>query len=230
LQGLRVPNSFIDDNNLQGSLDARYFRGSGTSEAAAIISGAVALVVQKYPKMSPGQVKAFLKANAFSLAAASPLAQGNGELNLGAMLIMNPPSKYTQKFHPASGTGSLEVARGQDHITRDGVVLTGEKDIFGKTFNSTAMGKAEALANSWSGGMWNGSTWTGNSWSGSSWSASSWSGNSWSGSSWSASSWSGNSWSGSSWSGSSWSGNSWSGSSWSGNSWSSDTWMGASWD
>jgi serine protease AprX len=230
LQGLRVPNSYIDATNPTGSLDNRYFRGSGTSESAAIASGAVALVLQKYPKMTPDQVKAFFSANAFSLTGPSPLAQGSGELNLTKMLVASPPSKYTQKFHLGTGTGSLEAARGQDHLTRDGVVLTGEQDIFGQPFNAAAMAKLEASGSSWSGGKWNGSSWSGNSWSGSSWSSSIWTGNSWSGSSWSASSWSANSWSGNSWSGSSWSGNSWSGSSWSGNSWSSDAWMGASWD
>jgi serine protease AprX len=229
LQGLRVPNSYIDATNPTGSIDDRYFRGSGTSEAAAITSGAVALVLQKYPQMTPDQVKAFFKANAFSLTGASPLAQGSGELNLTAMLAAGTPSKYTQKFHSSTGTGSLEAARGEDHLTRDGVVLSGEQDIFGMPFSSPAMAKLEASANSWSDGDWNGSSWSGNSWSGSSWSGTTWSGNSWSGSSWSASSWSGNSWSASSWSASSWSGSSWSGSSWSGNSWSSDSWMGATW-
>jgi serine protease AprX len=179
--------------------------------------------------MTPDQIKAFLKNNAFSLSGPSPLAQGSGELDLTAMLVAGPPSKYTQKFHSGSGTGSLEVARGQDHLTRDGVVLSGEQDIFGQPFSADAMAKLEASASSWSGGDWNGSTWSGNSWSGNSWSGTTWSANSWSGSSWSASSWSGNSWSASSWSASSWSGSSWSGSSWSGNSWSSDSWMGATW-
>jgi serine protease AprX len=229
LQGLLVPNSFIDAANPQAEFGDRYFRGTGTSQAAAIASGAVALVLQKYPKMTPDQVKAFFKANAIALEGPSPLSQGSGEIDLKSMLAASPPSKYTQKFHSSTGTGSLEVARGLDHLTRDGVVLAGEQDIFGQPFNSTAMAKLEASASSWSGGTWNGSTWSGSSWSGSNWSASSWSGSSWSGSSWSASSWSANSWSGSSWSTNSWSGSSWSGNSWSGNSWSSDVWMGASW-
>jgi serine protease AprX len=224
-----VPNSYIDANNPNGAIDDRYFRGTGTSEAAAITSGAVALVLQKYPKMTPDQVKAFFKADAFDLVGPSPLSQGAGEIDLAAMLNDGPPSKYTQKFHPASGTGSLEAARGQDHLTRDGVVLSGEQDIFGKSFGSAEMAKLEAAGSSWSGGNWNSSSWSGNSWSGSSWLGTSWTASSWSGSSWSGNSWSGNSWSGSSWSGNSWSGNSWSGNSWSGNTWSSDSWMGCSW-
>jgi serine protease AprX len=229
IQGLRVTNSYIDQENRQGAIDDRYFRGSGTSEAAAIASGAVALVLQKYPKMPPDQVKQFFQDNAVQLSGPSALSQGAGELNLLPMLLAKPTSKYTQRFHAATGTGSLEAARGQDHITRDGVVLSGEQDIFGNPFDALTMAKLEASGSSWSGGEWNGSTWSGSTWSGSTWSGSTWSGNSWSGSSWSGSTWSGNTWSGSSWSGSSWSGSSWSGSTWSGNSWSSDSWMGATW-
>jgi serine protease AprX len=229
LQGLRVTNSYIDAENPKGVIDDRYFRGSGTSEAAAIASGAVALVLQKYPKMPPDQVKQFFQDNAVELSGPSPLSQGAGEIDLAPMLLAKPTSKYTQRFHSSTGTGSLETARGQDHVTRDGVVLSGEQDIFGNPFDASAMAKLEASGNSWSGGIWNGSTWSGSTWSGNTWSGSTWSGNSWSGSSWSSSVWSGNTWSGSTWSGSTWSGSSWSGSTWSGNTWSSDAWMGATW-
>jgi len=228
IQGLRVPGSYIDQSHPEGVLDERYFRGSGTSESAALVSGAAALLLQKYPAFTPDQTKSFLLQGAAHLSGYSARLQGNGEVSLAWMLTL-VPSRYGQSFSASSGTGSLELSRGTDHLTRDGVVLTGERDIFGMAFDAPAMAALEAAGSSWSGGVWNGSTWTGSSWSGSSWSGSSWSGSSWSGSSWSGSSWSGSSWSGNSWSGSSWSGSSWSGSSWSGNSWSGNSWSSAAW-
>ena len=183
----------------------------------------MALILQKYPAMSPDQVKAFLAENANSLSV-TPRLQGNGEIDLHGMLTDAPPNTFAQWVAASSGTGSLELSRGTDHVTDDGVILAGEQDIFGHAFNSAAMALLEAAGNSWSGGVWNGNSWSGNSWSGNSWSGNSWSGNSWSGNSWSGNSWSGNSWSGNSWSGNSWSGNSWSGNSWSGNSWSTGGW------
>ena len=218
LQGLRVPNSFIDVNHPEGLLGTRFFRGSGTSEAAAVTSGTVALLLQKYPNMTPDQVKGFLNAQAKKIFFAFPSAQGNGALDLWRLANYTPSTYPAQAFAPATGTGSVELSRGKDHLTKDGVVLQGDIDIFGQPFTSDTAGST------WSGGEWNGSTWSGSSWSGSSWSGSTWSGSSWSGSSWSGSSWSGSSWSGSSWSGSSWSGSSWSGSSWSGSSWSGEGW------
>ncbi len=229
LQGLRVPGSYIDQTQPQGALSRRFFRGTGTSEAAAIASGAVALVLDRYPGLDPDDVKAYFKSNAVSLVGQSRLSQGKGEIDLGAMLTDRPWRNKQQWHREATGDGSLEVARGQDHLTRDGVVLTGEQDIFGKPFDSAAMARLEGRADSWRGGRWNGSTWTGNGWNGNSWSSTVWAGSSWSGSSWSSGTWSGNSWSGDSWNGNSWSGNSWSGNSWSGNSWSGSSWSSAAW-
>jgi serine protease AprX len=233
MQGLRDPGSYIDQNNPAGALGDLYFRGSGTSEAAAYVTGAVALLLQKYPELTPDQVKRLLLESAHRLHGISALWEGAGELDLSELLSARVSPEHRSwrphGHHLSSGIGSLELSRGTDHLSMNGVVLRGERDIFGHRFDSRAMAALEAADDSWSGGIWNGSTWTGSSWSGSSWSASSWSGSSWSGSSWSNLFWSGNSWSGSSWSGSSWSGSSWSGSSWSGSSWSGDRWLGASW-
>ncbi|HEX2785158.1 MAG TPA: S8 family serine peptidase [Ilumatobacteraceae bacterium] len=193
LQGLRVPNSFIDANHPEGLLGTRFFRGSGTSEAAAITSGTVALLLQKYPNMTPDQVKGFLKGQAKDLFFAFPSSQGEGSLDLWRLANYTPSTYPTQEFAPATGTGSVELSRGRDHLTKDGVILQGEVDIFGKPFTSATAGS------SWSGGQWNGSTWSGSTWSGSTWSGSTWSGSTWSGSSWSGSSWSGSSWSGDLW-------------------------------
>jgi serine protease AprX len=225
IQGLRVRNSYIDVNDPDARLGADYFRGSGTSESAAIVSGTVALILDKYPNATPDQVKALLTSTGLKISGKSQ-AIGGGALQLATTLATPLPSASTarQWWAPSTGTGKLEGSRGTDHLTMDGVVLDGEQDIFGMPFDAAAMAELEAASRSWSGGTWNGSSWSGSSWSGSSWSGHSWSGSSWSGSSWSGSSWSGNSWSGSSWSGSSWSGSSWSGSSWSGNSWSSAGW------
>jgi serine protease AprX len=225
IQGLRVPNSWIDVNHPEGRLGADWFRGSGTSESAALLTGAVALVLEKHPEATPDQVKKLMMTTGLDISGKSQ-AIGGGALQLAVTLATPLPGAGAseQTWAWSTGTGKLEQSRGSDHLTMDGVQLDGERDIFGQGFDSASMADLEAAGSSWSGGTWNGSKWTGSSWSGSSWSGSSWSGSSWSGSSWSGSSWSGNSWSGSSWSGSSWSGSSWSGSSWSGDCWSSAGW------
>jgi serine protease AprX len=231
MQGLRVPGSYVDQSNPDSALGDLYFRGSGTSEAAAYVTGAVALLLEKDPQLTPDQVKRMLGSSTERLRGYSTSLQGYGELDLSKLLTARVP--YDRGDHGSrgfgwtgrvfgrwsTGSGSLELSRGSVHVSMNGVVLQGEKDIFGKPFDSTAMAALEAAEASWTGGIWNGSSWSGSSWSGSSWSGSSWSGSSWSDARWSGSSWSGSSWSGSSWSDASWSGSSWSG----------DEWLGASW-
>jgi serine protease AprX len=46
IQGLRVPDSYLDQTYPEGQLGSRFFRGSGTSESAAMVSGAAALILQ----------------------------------------------------------------------------------------------------------------------------------------------------------------------------------------
>jgi serine protease AprX len=226
---LRDPGSYID--NLFGgtaTVASRFFTGSGTSEAAAMVSGAAALIVSQHTSISPDQVKSLLTGTAASMHGPTN-RRGSGELNLASALNASV-SQSVQNFTDSTGTGSLEGSRSGDSVfDQDGNVLAGERDIFGNNVNTPALASAEANGRAWRGGMFNGSSWSGHGWYGSSWSGSSWSGSSWSGSSWSGSSWSDSSWSGSSWSSFGWDGSSWSGSSWSSGSWSGSSWSGSSW-
>jgi len=73
---LRDPGSYVDIFQPQGlvPVDAtgRYFRGSGTSEATAVTSGVVALLLQSYPSLTPDQVKNVLMASATPLYGSTP--------------------------------------------------------------------------------------------------------------------------------------------------------------
>jgi hypothetical protein len=192
------------------------------------VSGAAALILQKYPNATPDQVKRLLMSKCHGIHGKAE-AMGMGEMQLDPNA---PLQQWRQTNQPSLGTGSLEASRGGDHLIADGVELRGEIDIFGSPYLSEVMAAAMAAGNTWSGGVWNGNTWSGNTWSGNTWSGNTWSGNTWSGNTWSGNTWSGNTWSGNTWSGNTWSGNTWSGNTWSGNTWSSDSWspwVGDSW-
>jgi serine protease AprX len=230
IESLRVPGSYLDNQfGSTAAVDRRYFLGSGTSQATAVVSGAAALLAQRFPGAGPDAIKAALTASAYPL---NDLAnrQGSGEINLAAIAgKFKLPKSFTQSFAPSNGTGTLDGSRGTIHLTNSGMTLSGEQDIFGNAWNSSAMAGAEASASAWSGGTFNGSGWSGSGWSGSGWSNASWTSNAWSGSGWSGSGWSGNVWNGSGWSGSGWSGSGWSGSGWSGSGWSGSGWSGSGW-
>jgi subtilase family protein len=230
VQSLRVPGSHIDQNYSSGVLSDRFLRGSGSSQAAAVVSGVMALMFQEFPAMTPDQAKALLvsEANALRKPAGFGPRQGTLAVRLDGMSSAKVPGAR-QLFAPSNGLGTLEGSRGSGHLVHDGVTLNGEKDIFGASFDAARMAAAEAAGNSWSFGQWNGNKWSGDSWSGDSWSAVTWSSTPWAGDSWSGDSWSGDSWSGDSWSGNAWEGNAWEGDSWQGDSWQGDSWQGDSW-
>jgi serine protease AprX len=228
IEGLRVAGSFIDQAYPAGRINERFFRGSGTSQAAAVVSGAAALVIQQRPDISPDQLKALLTSTAQQLPAADVRGQGAGMVDLRRAFRTATP-QATQTWAPSTGTGSLEKARGGQHLVDHGIALKGERDIFGRRFRSASMAAAAAAGSSWSGGTWNGSAWTGNEWSGNEWSANEWSGSSWSGNEWSANEWSANEWSANEWSANEWSANEWSANEWSANEWSTDQWLSDEW-
>ncbi|MDQ4005160.1 MAG: S8 family serine peptidase, partial [Actinomycetota bacterium] len=78
IQSLRNVGSYIDDMFPVGVINERYFRGSGTSQASAVVSGAVALLLEERPTMTPDQVKALLTGTATPIPGADPAAQGAG--------------------------------------------------------------------------------------------------------------------------------------------------------
>jgi serine protease AprX len=230
VQGLRVPGSYIDMRfGGTGRLGDRFFRGSGTSEAAALTSGVVALMLSQRPYLTPDQVKRVLTTTGYQP------AKGNSfdavvPNAYRATFSGRPGPAQSQDFRYSTGTGSLELSRGSTHVTQDGSTLVGEQDIFGNPVNTRSLARAEANGASWDGGTWNGATWAGASWDGSSWASAVWTGASWDGASWDGASWDGASWDGASWDGASWDGVTWDGASWDGASWDGASWDGATWD
>jgi serine protease AprX len=200
---LRAPGSFIDVNYPSARVGTNLFKGSGTSQTAAIVSGAIAGLLQARPGLTPNQVKALCKAATWRMNN-QDAAAGAGGLVVAWAATKQMPASTAQTFTSSTGVGTLESARGNSHVTLDGVTLAGEKDIFGVPFSTSAWARASAARTAWSGGKWMGVAWAGDGWSTTS-GVTSWSGRAWSGRAWSGSSWNGRAWSGASWNGSEWS-------------------------
>jgi serine protease AprX len=189
-------------------------RGSGTSQAAAVVAGSAAMLLEQRPELTPDQVK-------YLLTSTSPNKQGNGMIDLAAaMQAPTPGAEAAQSHDLALGGGTLEASRGSFHVGTDGDYLQGEMTAFGGDFDSTAHAAAQTAGTTWTDQTWNGATWSGGTWSGATWSGATWSGATWSGATWSGATWSGATWSGATWSGATWSGATWSGATWSGVTWS----------
>jgi serine protease AprX len=229
VQGLRVPGSNVDTSYFAtGGIDDRYMRGSGTSQAAAVVSGAVALTLSARPTLTPDQVKALLKGLALPLPVADRQAQGSGLLNLRKVRTTAVTS-LPQVFVPSTGLGTLEGSRGSGHLVLNGVTLAGEQDVLGAPFSSAAMAALEAAQSSWVGGTWNGRTWAGSGWTGRTWASGVWTGSAWDGRTWAGRTWADGCWDGRTWAGGTWAGRTWAGGSWDGRTWAGRTWADNLW-
>lgn len=229
--GLRVPGSALDMAFPNARIGDRFFRGSGTSQATALVSGAVADLLSQRPNLNPDQVKALLTNTARSLPKTSPKYAGSGLISMSDALTSRAPwAPLAQQWWPQSdGSGSLEAARGSAHVAAGDNALTGEQDIFGQPYNANRQGRLEERENAWNDGVWNSNSWAGSNWASNSWAGSNWASNSWGGSNWASSSWTGVNWSGVNWSSNSWAGSNWASNSWAGVNWSSSSWGSSSW-
>jgi serine protease AprX len=225
VQSLRDPGSTLDNEfgALATMIDPRFFRGSGTSQAAAFVSGAAALLLQANSKLTPDQVKWVLTSTAQNLPAAAAQAQGHGLVRLTPSYGRPPTS--AQPFKASTGTGTIEGARGSLHlaitdlstgITRD---LVGERDIFGAPVSTSTLASAESKASAWSGATFNGTIWTGSGWTSTSWASSSWASTYWKSTSWASTGWASTSWKTDNWASTSWASSSWANSAWESESW-----------
>lgn len=220
---LRTPGSWVDVNHPEGYVTERFLRGSGTSQAAAVVSGAAALVLQQRPNATPDQVKALMKGTATPMPEADRQAQGAGVLDMKS--AFRAPTPVAQQTWAAStGLGSLDAARGSLKVEYEGSVLEGEQDIFGNAWEPETWSASSGSATSWSEGTWNKAGWSGDGWS-----KAGWSGTGWNKAGWSKAGWSEDMWNKAGWSKAGWSGDAWSKAGWSDATWTKAGWSKAGW-
>ena len=212
----RDAGSTVDTLHPEAILDGDYFKGTGTSQAGAVVSGVAALLYQVNPALRPNTVKSILMGSTIR---ASQYRTGGGSGLVDAERAVSSIASgdwANVGLVRSLGAGSLEGSRGKSRVyvdlNHDGQLdpVSGEQDVLGAPWDST----------SWSSTSWSSTSWSSTSWSSliaenSGWSSTSWSSTSWSGMYWSSNSWSSTSWSSTSWSSTSWSSTSWSSVAWS---------------
>jgi serine protease AprX len=147
---LRDRGSYIDQQHPAGRVGSRFFRGSGTSAATAVVSGAAALLLQQRPQLTPDEVKSLLMSTAGAVPGADATRQGAGLVNIRAAASASAAGSGT--------SGDLDLSSSPPDDVPSAV--------------SRPPG---AFLDGWTGNSWSGNSWSGNSWSGNSWSGNSWS-------------------------------------------------------
>ncbi len=208
ITSLAAPGSTID--GLYGSRARTgdgLFRGSGTSQASAVVAGAAALLLEARPTLSPDQVKGLLTGTARDLRGKAQ-AQGAGLLEVADAAEATAP-EGVQTFARSTGTGSLEAARGSVHIGAGDAVLDGERDIFGNEVDTADLATLEASRSAWKGAVFNGRAWTGSGSDSSSWGSQSWAGQAWAGQNWAGQAWASQAWASQNWASQAWGAGGW---------------------
>ncbi len=230
----RSYGSTVATDNPKALIDPSYIRGSGSSQAAAVTSGVAALLVDANPALTPDQVKALLVNTADPIRKNDWTTQGAGRVDLAEALVTDPGPAHWQQAD-ATGLGSIEASRGDQHVQtdcgEDGTteVIEGEIDVRCEAWDGSAWTGSAWTGSAWTGSAWTGSAWTGSAWTGSAWTGSAWTGSAWTGGTWTGSAWTGSAWTGSAWTGSAWTGSAWTGSAWTGSAWTGSAWTGSAW-
>ena len=206
ITSLAVPGSWVDETYPAGRVGSAYFKGSGTSQATAVVSGAVALLLSEYPGLSPDQVKAVLTHSGVIINGTGRVGDvyDKGLLQLQLAKVPGPLAGMVKgKVVPQRSSSSpllhqddlsLEAARGSYHVSyvdANGVthVLAGEVDVTGAAFDSHV----------WRSELWDSHLWRDEAWDGVAWLDGTWDGHVWRSRGWSAGDWQGSAWQGHIW-------------------------------
>lgn len=195
----RAPGSTLDAMRPAARVGADYFKGHGTSQSAAIVSGIVALMVQAAPAMTPDQVKAALVGTA-DPALAGQSGAGAGLVDAAAAVLAARAGTYASSpanagVAPSSGTGSIDSTRGgakpYSDLNRDGKPeqVSGNVDALGNPFDSTAWAARPWGPETASSGPWATVTSVSPGWATTAWTPDAWPGLGWDEPSWTAKYW-----------------------------------------
>ena len=200
IDSLRAPGSYIDVHNPEGYVDNETFRGSGSSQSAAVVSGAVALLLDAQPNLTPDQVKGLLMATAAPIDGATESSAGAGLLQIDVAVdtaLAGGLPDWTQDWRPA-------VDRGQQTRT-------------------------EGVSSIWNGAHWSGAHWTGAHWTGKQWSSAHWTSAHWTSAHWTSAHWTSAHWTSAHWTSAHWTSAHWTSAHWTSAHWTSAHWTSAHW-
>jgi serine protease AprX len=239
IPSLNVPGSLVD--TLYGAtakVNDRLIRGSGTSQAAAFVSGLVADMLEAHPGLTPDEAKFRLRGTATPLVGSSAEASGAGLVSARAIDDTTPRPALTAATASVSDSATagiaapapVTLAAGSDagdtraaqsaaaqsfaRSTGDGPI-SASRGSYILVNNQVALdGERDVWGHSWDSASLakrraKVSIWDRGVYNGTVLAGSAWGGSAWGGSAWGGSAWGGSAWGGSAWGGSAWGGSAW---------------------
>jgi len=178
---LRSPGSELDtlfpDRQVvaTGALTANYYRLSGTSMAAPVVTGVIALMVERNPALLPAQIKKRLKSSATALTFGTPFDRGAGLVNAyKAVSSVDPGREFApDRVSDAFAKDMRKFIEGQPFVWRD-LTYHGGVDSAGTSWEGVTWENVSWDAVTWENVTWEGFTWEGVTWEGVTWEAVTW--------------------------------------------------------
>ena len=179
LVSLRAPGSTIDVQHPSARVGADYFRGTGTSMSAAVVSGTVADLLEHHGDATPDDVKGALVDTAASV------GRGARAIDLAAADHAVADSSWWQHFPLALD--------GPGHGSRNGMPWTASR------WRDDTWSASRWRASRWTASRWRVEDWTASRWRSEDWTASRWRSEDWTASRWRVLDWNADKWVSLSW-------------------------------
>jgi serine protease AprX len=211
---VRAPGSWADLDRPEARVGNAYFKGTGTSQAAAVVSGIAALLFEADPSLTPDEAKAALIGSSSGLGGEPGAGSGLVDAARAVQAVLSNQYGATQinaRHAPATGVGGIEPSRGSYHVYSDlnadnvPELVMGEVDVLGNAWNAQTWPDEPWSAQQWLATPWHAvagefarfqlAVWLGPTWSGMVANSDAWSARHWSASGWVARHWSARHWS-----------------------------------
>jgi len=187
---LRAPGSTVDVDHPEGRVGEAYFRGSGTSMAAALVSGGLATLARQHPEATPDDLKGALVDGGAELGGGEGVA-----VSLEGADDARPRSDWWQR-HPIAFDGLGLGLRGTMPWTATRWTAT--------RWTATRWTATRWTATRWTATRWTATRWTDEDWAATRWTATRWTATRWTDEDWTATRWTDEDWTATRWTSASW--------------------------
>ena len=183
---LRAPGSLVDETYPEARVGDAYFRGSGTSMAAASAAGAAAILLQHHPEATPDDVKGAL------IAAGDPMKGTTAKaIDISGADAAHANPDWLQR-HPVAAKGLGGQLKGNE-MPWAGFRWAGD------TWRPVRWVDGEWVGFRWADEQWAGFRWADERWAGFRWADEQWVGFRWADEQWAGFRWADERWAGFRW-------------------------------
>jgi serine protease AprX len=229
---LRSPGSVVDLSSPQARIGDDYFRGSGTSMAAAVTSAMAAAALSVQPKLGPDSIKNLFVSTAYSSAGLTRTAGGGaGGLDAAAVLAAAPrwhTGKAQNRFEQDTASIRQDAKRWTAYAK---AMAEGDPQTTARAWAALSPASRDWAARAWAqldpaARAWAARAWAARAWAGAD---ETWAARAWAARAWAARAWADAGWSARAWADADWTARAWAGDDWAARAWAAETWNARAW-